>query len=283
MVLAPPKNGPPLSTARNVTMASSAAAALVFIGLFGLRQRHKAQRLSLAHNSIGQRLADTEREIHRLSEERERLGRDLHDRIIQSIYGIGLNLDHCAQTAPADPGKVQTRLQAALKDMNGVIAELRNVILGLEANAIQPREFRTALKSLSLALGHEESKNRLRLVMDEEAVSALTPSQATELVHIAREAMSNSIRHGAALMTTFRLEPFEETIKFIIEDDGCGFNPNKPAGNGFGLRNMAKRAESLGAKFSISSEQGQGTRVTLDIPRQKQHFSTHEPRTSTDR
>ena len=84
-------------------------------------------------------------------------------------------------------------------------------------------------------------------------------------------------------MTTFRLEVMEDTIVFIIEDDGCGFNPDKPHGNGFGLRNMAKRAESLGAKFSIFSEEGQGTRVTLDIPRQKQHFSAHEPRTSIDR
>ncbi len=281
-VLALPKSGPTPSLTRNLTLGGCAAA-LLLIGLIAVRERRRSYRLSIAERAATQRLLDTEREITRLNDGRERLGRDLHDRIIQSIYAIGLNLDDCAQADNADPSKIQTRLRAALKDVNGVIGELRNVILGLETNAIQPREFRTALKSLSLALGNEETKNRIRSVIDEDAVAALTPGQATELVHIAREAMSNSIRHGNAYTTVFRLELREETIVFSIEDDGRGFNPNKVAGTGFGLRNMAKRAESLGAKFSISSEEGQGTRVTLDIPRQKQHFSTHEPRTSIDR
>jgi signal transduction histidine kinase len=281
-VLAPPKE----ETTSPLTAKSFAgicAGALLLGGVVMLRERQRASRLAALESSTNQRLADAEREMRRLSDDRERLGRDLHDRIIQSIYGIGLNLDHCAQTAPTEPDKIQTRLRAALKDVNGVISELRNVIVGLETNAIQPREFRTALKSLSLALGHEESKGRIRLAMDDEAVAALTPSQATELVHIAREAMSNSIRHGGALTNTFRLEVRDETILFAIEDDGNGFNPNGPLGTGFGLRNMAKRAESLGAKFSILSEEGQGTRVTLDIPRQKTHFSTHESRPSIDR
>jgi signal transduction histidine kinase len=281
-VLAPPKN----ETISGLTLKSFAGICVggfVLGGVVLIRERQRAGRLAALESSTNQRLADAEREMHRLSEDRERLGRDLHDRIIQSIYGIGLNLDHCAQTAPTEPNKIQTRLRAALKDVNGVISELRNVIVGLETNAIQPREFRTALKSLSLALGHEESKGRIRLVMDDEAVAALTPRQATELVHIAREAMSNSIRHGGALTNTFRLELRDETILFAVEDDGHGFNPNGPPGTGFGLRNMSKRAESLGAKFSILSEEGQGTRVTLDIPRQKTHFSIHEPRTGIDR
>jgi signal transduction histidine kinase len=281
-VLAPPKNEA-LSPLRLKNVAWICAGALVLVGVLVMRERQRASRVAALESSINQRLADAEREMHRLSDDRERLGRDLHDRVIQSIYGIGLNLDHCAQTAPTEPHKVQTRLRAALKDVNGVISELRNVIVGLETNAIQPREFRTALKSLSLVLGHEESKSRIRLVMDDEAVAALTPSQATELVHIAREAMSNSIRHGSALTSTFRLELNDETILFSVEDDGHGFSPDGPHGTGFGLRNMAKRAESLGAKFSIFSEEGQGTRVTLDIPRQKSHFSAHESRTSIDR
>lgn len=273
MVAAPRAVAPNAGDWHTTLLIISTIAALVFAAGVVLYAHRNGKRLKFLVESNSLKLNETERELHRLNQARETLGRDLHDRIIQSIYGIGLNIDDCAVSVQADPNKVENRLRAALRDVNTVIAELRNVILGLETNAIQPREFRTALKSLALALGREDA-SRIRLRIDEEALASLSPTQATELVHVAREALSNSIRHGGAQTTSFCLELREDKVTFSIEDDGRGFNPKTAERKGFGLRNMAKRSEQLGAYFSISSEEGQGTRVVLDIPRQKQHLSS---------
>jgi len=231
--------------------------------------RKRSRTSILAADEAVARAQKTERQVAALNDARERLGRDLHDHIIQTIYAIGLNVDDCSRSLREEPEATATRLKTSLMDINGVIRELRSVILGLETYAIQPQEFRTALKSLGLTLGHEKSSG-MRLQIEESAIAALSPAQATELVHIAREAMSNSVRHGQAETTTFSLRLAGPQIQFVIEDDGRGFDPSSDGPKGFGLRNMARRAENLGARFDVSSSGGRGTRIVLDIPRQKQ-------------
>ncbi len=248
-------------------------AGVAFIGLGGMlawRGYSSVRRAADEKESTREQLTKLERELKQLKDSRERLGRDLHDHIIQSIYATGLNLEECRQLLN-EPNKAEPRLRTALTEVNSVIRELRNVIHGLETNAIQPGEFRTALKSLALMLG-DTGSSRVRLELDQEAVDALTPQQATELVHIGREAVSNSVRHGKAFTTTFDLREVSGKLRFTIEDDGCGFVADAAEARGYGLRNMAKRAEGLGAEFQIRSQEGTGTRIVLDIPKQKQHF-----------
>jgi signal transduction histidine kinase len=256
-------------------LAAAASLTLIFGALFWSSQKSARQTTAQAKAATEQ-LQNAERELTKIKEARDRLGRDLHDHIIQSIYAIGLNLEDSRQTL-AHPEKIDGRLKAALAEINEVIRQLRNVILGLETSTIQPREFRTALKSLAVTLGLGQS-SRIRLDIDQPALDSLSPAQATELVHIAREAMSNSIRHGQAETTTIRLHAERDSLQFSVEDDGKGFNPSATDPKttdtqGYGLRNMAKRAEDLGAKFTIVAQEGIGTRIVLDIPRQKQHFS----------
>jgi two-component system NarL family sensor kinase len=275
-ILAPP-TPPVISTvpvARVLTpfvAGTTAGLAIVFAGL-SWRSGTRARAKALEAAAVRLRLNEQEKELQQLNEARERLGRDLHDHTIQSIYAVGLKVDDCTQHLRDNPDRVENRLKSALSDINAVIRELRNVILGLETQAIQPKEFRTALKSLSLTLGQEKS-NRIRLDIEQNAMEALSPLQATELIHIAREGLSNSLRHGQAETTTFILENLDQQIRFTIEDDGRGFDSGKSESKGFGLRNMAKRAENLGAIITISAELGKGTRIVLDIPRQKQHLS----------
>ena len=263
-----------------VLLATAISLALIFGALFWAAQKN-ARQVNAATKSTVEQLENAERELAKIKEARDRLGRDLHDHIIQSIYAIGLNLEDSRQTL-ANPEKVDVRIKAALAEINEVIRQLRNVILGLETSTIQPGEFRTALKSLAVTLGLGMS-SRVRLDIDQPALDALSPAQATELVHIAREAMSNSIRHGRAETTTIRLHAQPESLQFTVEDDGKGFDPKATSAKGYGLRNMAKRAEDLGAKFTIDAQEGIGTRIVLDIPKQKQHFSNSESHSRPDR
>jgi signal transduction histidine kinase len=260
--------------------AAAVAASLALAGLLWAARKNAAVA-SAALQTNAEDLHQLQKEVAQLREGRERLGRDLHDHIIQSIYAVGLNLEDSRQNL-IDPAKTEERLKTALAEINEVIRELRNVILGLETSTIQPQEFRTALKSLALTLGHANS-TRVRLNIDQDALDKLSPAQATELVHIAREAISNSIRHGQAETTTLSLHRYQDWVRFAVEDDGKGFDGEQRETKGFGLRNMAKRAEGLGAKFTISAQEGLGTRIVLDIPKQKQHFSNSEPRSIANR
>lgn len=279
VVRSPPVEASSRSASRLLTVASIVAAlimaAVATASYKGLRQSHSQAQANVAQ------IAEAEREIAQLKDARERLGRDLHDHIIQSIYAIGLSLEDCRQST-GDSGRTESRLKSALVEINDVIRELRNVISGLETNTIQPKEFRTALKSLALTLSHDQS-NRIRMDLDQTALDALSPGQATELIHIAREAMSNSVRHGHSQTTSVSLHTHEDLLRFTVEDDGDGFDLQNTEPKGFGLRNMAKRAEDLGAKFTIHAQKGVGTRIVLDIEKQKQHFSQSEPRSRIDR
>lgn len=253
-----------------VVAGGSAAAAFVML-LALARARGRKAAAEREHGTLRSRVREVEHHLAQAAGARERLARDLHDHIIQSIYALGLKVDDCTQRIPKDPSRAQTQLRGVLEDVNGVIRELRNVIHGIESNVIQPQEFKTALKSLALTLGQDQS-GRIRLDIDQGAAELLTPGQATELVHIAREALSNSLRHAAAETTTLRLEKGESSLQFLIEDDGKGFDPGEAGRKGFGLRNMARRADGLRAGFLIESGPGKGTTIKLDIPRQKQHF-----------
>src|SRR5688500_16481524 len=173
--------------------AAGFAASLVLLGLLWA-SRKNAAAIDAVVAANTEQLESLQKEVTQLRESRERLARNLHDHIIQSIYAVGLNLEDSRQTL-SDRAKTESRIKSALVEINDVIREVRNVILGLETSTIQPQEFRTALKSLALTSGHTDS-TRIRLNLDQDALDLLTGAQATELVHIAREAMSNSIRHG---------------------------------------------------------------------------------------
>lgn len=230
----------------------------------------KAEALRLREVSLAERQG--ERELRKTLEERERIARDLHDSIIQSIYAVGLNLENCKRLVTEKPAQVEGQLARLRTDLNGVIRDVRNFILGLESEALKGQEFKTALKSIVLTLG-EPHALRFSLQIDPLAAEELTSHQATQLLHIAREAVSNSVRHARAERTVLSLQPGDGQVRFAVRDNGVGFDPGTVGSEQRGLRNMAARARELGAAFSVVSQAGQGTRIVLDIPVKNPHES----------
>jgi signal transduction histidine kinase len=211
-----------------------------------------------------------EKSTRKTLEERERIARDLHDGIIQSIYAVGLNLENCKRLVNEKPADVEGHLAKVLSDLNGVIRDVRNFILGLESDTLRGQEFKTALKSIVLTLG-EAHAPRFGLQIESLAAEHLTSHQATQLLHIAREAVSNSVRHAQAERTVLSLQPNQGKVRFEVRDNGMGFDPKAVQSDGRGLRNMASRARDLQAEFSVDSRAGQGTRIVLDIPVKNPH------------
>jgi GAF domain-containing protein/two-component sensor histidine kinase len=201
-------------------------------------------------------------------EERQRIGMDLHDGVIQSIYAVGLNLEECSEEVFNRPREVQARLEKAINDLNQVIKDIRSYIFDLRPHALELANLTDALSTLVREL-RVNSLIEANLVVDgaRDLGSRLTEEQATNLFHIAQEALANVQKHARASTVEARLTVRNGVLRLAISDDGVGFAPGwdiDPSHRG--LRNMAERAQSLGGHFSVESIPGKGTCVVAEIP-----------------
>jgi PAS domain S-box-containing protein len=210
-------------------------------------------------------LQESEQRLRHSLEERVQLGRDLHDGIIQSIYAIGLGLQECRNLMKQDPALAEARLGRAVADLNTVIRDVRHFIVGLEPEALKGPGFQTALQSLVSTLSTGQSA-RFLFDIDAQAADLLNARQAAHLLQIAREAMSNSLRHAQAKTTHVSLKRKNGGLRLEVSDDGIGFEQQKRPGRGHGLRNIAARATELLARSEITSAPGEGTRLWVEIP-----------------
>ena len=207
----------------------------------------------------------TQQRLNRSLEEQIALGRDLHDGIIQSLYAAGLTIESARSLAPTDPAEADRRLAQCLEALNRIIREIRAYIRGLAPDNLRHSDFSQALAALIEGLGASRSV-RFELKIDEAATTLLTSEQQTEALQVAREAISNSLRHGAARHVTVRLHPGDGAVCLLVQDDGAGFDPARRTATGHGLANMQARASRLHAEVRIESRPGEGTRVVLTLP-----------------
>ena len=200
-------------------------------------------------------------------EARQRLARELHDSVTQSLYSLtlltegGRRLARLGQLASpedyfADLWEISRQ---SLKEMRLLVYELRPPTLEQEglAGALQNR-----LDTVEGRAGVET-----RLLVEEDV--RLSPSMEEDLYWIAQEALNNALKHAFATSLTMRLYCEKEHLVLLIQDDGQGFDPEGAAsGGGIGLITMRERAESLGGTLAIHSEAGKGTTVTvtLEVP-----------------
>jgi len=218
-----------------------------------------------ARKEAEEALWESERELRRALEERERLGQNLHDSIIQSIYAVGLGLEDCRRQLRERPDLVEERMAKAMTQLNAVIRDVRDFITGLEPDLLKGQTFKEALRTLIDDLGPALG-GHFHLEVDPQAASLLDARQTTQLLYIVREALSNSVRHALAQTTTVSLQKQNGSVRLEVRDDGCGFDVSTVSCAGQGLRNIAARAQDLRARLAVNSRPAQGTAVVLDIP-----------------
>ncbi len=235
-----------------------------------LAESSVAQSQALAHERDVRQRAEADallnqQLLNRSLEEKIRLGRDLHDGIIQSLYAAGLTIESARAVASADPAEADRRLARCLQSLNQTIRDVRTYIIGLAPETLLQAGFAHALRSLAdeLRAGREVTFD---WKIDETATAQLTPEQSTETLQIAREAVSNALRHGAATRISLRLHSDAREICLLVQDNGTGFTSPPPSGSGHGLANMHARAQRLGAQLRIESQPGSGTRVIFTLP-----------------
>ena len=206
---------------------------------------------------------------HRLAvlEERERIGMDLHDGIIQSIYGVGLSLESALHSFDEDPDNAKARVQHSIDSLNQAIRDLRAYILDL-----RPRQMGTeGLLSGLNRLITEFRANTLAAVQisgTDHELKDLPQTHSMVLFHICQEALANIAKHAKAKEVDISLWSTEERVLMEIHDNGKGFEMEKMSVTiGHGLANMQTRARSVGGDVDISSVVGEGTTVLAWVPR----------------
>lgn len=200
--------------------------------------------------------------------ERERIGMDLHDGVIQSIYGVGLNVELALDALDGRPEEAQDRLQRVQGQLQAVIRDIRNYIFNLRVPSTGRDDLQKALQELV----QEFSDNSLApasLEVSElttDVLRQLSLEQAAHLLHIAREALTNASKHAGGSRVEVCLSRVEGQLLLRIQDQGPGFDPSALPDRGYGLRNMAARAESIGGSLHVESAPGAGTRVQVRLP-----------------
>lgn len=219
--------------------AAAATVLLVYIGaLLGLRRRDRA----------------------RFRDEQERLSLELHDGCIQAIYAIGMNLHGARERLGAAPAESDAAIAQAEADLNLVIQDLRAFIGDEKPGVLSAAQLRAEAERALPKAG----ATAYRLALDEAAVEAMSPEQASHVLRIIREAAANVARHSGASEARIDLGLDGEEVRLEVSDNGRGLASGSV--NGLGLAHIRARARKLNGTADIASLPSGGTRVCVRFP-----------------
>ncbi len=199
-------------------------------------------------------------------EERERIGMDLHDGIIQSLYAVGLNLENVSLTIDESPMEARKQINRSIGDLNAAIRDIRSYILDLRPHQLFDESLMEGIQRLILEFKVNTSCEVL-LQGPAAGLEDLGKSQALALFHICQEALANIAKHAHAKKVEVILWLVSDRALLEIKDDGRGFDLKQVRSSiGHGLANMQTRASNAGGEVDLTSEPGKGTSVLAWVP-----------------
>jgi signal transduction histidine kinase len=197
-------------------------------------------------------------------EERQRIRMDLHDGVMQSLYGAGLLLEDVGERLTDDPDASKTQLRRATDVLNAAIADLRGIVLGLKPVHASDKPL-----AESLALLAEQARSNALIDVEvevaPEAAGALDRARREAAYYIAADALGNVARHARARHASVQLFRRDGKVVLEVADDGVGF-ATESGSAGHGLHNMRERAFAIGGTVTVTSNPGAGARIRLEIP-----------------
>jgi signal transduction histidine kinase len=208
-------------------------------------------------------MQQAQRELRRLEvlDDRERIAKELHDGVIQSLFAVGMGLQGTAAMSH-DP-ELSRRIESAVEEVDRTIRDLRNYIFGLRPGILADRQLDKAIREL--AAEFEERTSVVTAVNVDETVAAELASSAADVVQLTREALSNVGRHAQAHTCSVSLLRRDGYAELVIDDDGVGLGADPPH-EGMGITNLRGRVARMGGDISIDGVVGEGTTVRVTIP-----------------
>jgi len=199
--------------------------------------------------------------------ERDRIGMDLHDGIIQSIYGVGLSLENALHSIEDDPNDAKKRVQRSIDGLNQAIRDLRSYILDLRPRQLGNEGLISGIKRL-IAEYRVNTFAEVHLTEPDSDLNELTQAESLTLFHICQEALANAAKHAKAKNVQVAIWRTEDRVLMEINDDGNGFDMEKlNVSIGHGLANMQTRAHAVGGDVDISSVLNEGSTILVWVPR----------------
>jgi signal transduction histidine kinase len=254
-------------------------AALVAISREAVAARDESEKkqaeLQLAHRQL-QDYTERAEELAVL-QERNRLARELHDAVTQTLFSASLIAEALPALWERDQEKGRERLAMLRQMSRGALAEMRTLLLELRPAAVAETSLEDLLGQLGEAVAGREG---VPVSVEVDGSCELPADLHVALYRIAQEALSNVVKHAKAsqVAVSLRCVPCEPSpdsgegegvgvkVELVISDDGRGFDPDDAPPEHMGLGIMRERAEAVGAQLGIVSQPGRGTQVTVVWP-----------------
>ncbi len=205
-----------------------------------------------------------EKRLNVLIEDRTRIGRELHNVVLQALYTIGVSLETHRRTCPDVSAGAKCSGDQSIEQLNQLIQDIRRMIRGLEEGRVQEFDLMSEMESM-IKTYQRLGQLHIELIIQSRALDLLTQEEERELCNITREALGNCVRHAQATRATITLNHSRARIRLAIVDNGIGFSPTKNQSPGYGLPNMEARARKLGGRLHVRSQKGRGTRIIAEF------------------
>jgi|GEM_PF-1090865 len=197
----------------------------------------------------------------RVVEERERLARELHDGVIQTLFATALTL--AAAPSRHDGGPVVDTVRWAVSELDAAIRELRATVFDLHSPDCEAGGARSAIQRVVFT-AERAAGIRIALDIDDGVEERIDGDSLHHVLRVLRESLSNVARHAEASEAWVRLTTADDLLELLVEDNGVGLPESKVLGDG--LQNMVTRAEAIGGQCEIGRRAGGGTAVRWAAP-----------------
>jgi len=242
---------------------------IAILGLVTLRAdqaRNESQALLAELQVANQKLRDYARQIETLAaaEERNRLARELHDSVSQTIFSMNLTAQSARILIDRDPERVAGLLDHLQTLSQNALGEMRSLIQQLRPHSLIENGLPSALRDHA---AERLEQDNLKVEVQVKGEGHLPANVEEGLFRIAQEALNNIVKHAKTDKATILLNFENDLASLTIEDQGAGFDQAsaKSATGHMGLSSMRERVEALGGTLVIETAPGKGTRVRIEI------------------
>ncbi|MCI0427075.1 MAG: histidine kinase [Nitrospiraceae bacterium] len=215
-------------------------------------------------NSLASALTASEQRLSALLHDRSRIGRELHDSVLQALYAIGLSLEQTPGLRRGAPQAGPRARDQAADQLHKLIQDIRRMILSVESDCVDPFRLVSELQALAQTV-ERVSEVRIRVWIDPAAEEILTGEEARGLVMIAREALNNCVNHARATRVVIALQRIGPRVRLSICDNGSGFDVEHGSAKGIGFAHMEDQVRKIGGRLNVQSTVGRGTDIAVDV------------------
>jgi signal transduction histidine kinase len=193
--------------------------------------------------------------------ERNRLARELHDAVSQTLFSANLIAEVIPRLWEKDQDLARQRLQELHQLTRGALAEMRTLLFELRPAVFKEAKLADLLKHLVQAIS---VRSEIPITLQASGDEMLPSDVQTALYRITQEALNNVIKHANPSQASVTLAVSSTTANLVVWDDGCGFDLAEVSPDHFGLSIMKERAASINAKLELKSKPGSGTQIIVN-------------------